>query len=118
MLQMPHKIILDFGTFNLTAELFDLPVCDALVKILPATVELAAWGGELYGTLPLSCDEKGKLVPTIPPGGIAYSYQGSYLCIFFGQKPAWPVEHIGNIEGNEWGKLKNWEFDKVIIKKL
>jgi len=45
MLQMPEKIILDFGSLELRAELFDLPVCGALVKILPATVELTAWGG-------------------------------------------------------------------------
>jgi hypothetical protein len=38
MLQMPHQIILDFGSFDLKAELFDLPVCKALVNILPATV--------------------------------------------------------------------------------
>jgi len=114
---MPEKIILDFGSLELRAELFDLPVCGALVKILPATVELTAWGGELYGTIPISRDEKGKLVPSIPPGGIAYSHRGSYLCIFFGQTPAWPVEHIGNILGNAWKKLNEVDIDKVIIRK-
>ena len=113
---MPCQIILDFGTFDLNAELFHLPVCEALVKILPATVELTSWGGELYGPLPLSCNEKGKLVPAIPPGGIAYSYRGSYLCIFFGQTPAWPVEYIGKIEGKVWEKLKGADVDKVTIK--
>ncbi len=113
---MPSQIVLDFGTFDLRAKLFDLPICEALVKILPATIDLTSWGGELYGTLPLSCDEPGKLVSAIPPGGIAYSYQGSYLCIFFGQTPAWPVEHIGNIAGNKWESLKNTRVDKVTIK--
>jgi len=113
---MPSQIILDFGTFDLKAELFDLPVCEAMAKILPATVELTSWGGELYGPLPLSCNKMGKLVPAIPPGGIAYSYRGSYLCVFFGQRPAWPVEHIGNIEGKEWKKLKEADVDKVIIR--
>jgi hypothetical protein len=116
MLQMSSQIILDFGTFVLHARLFDLPVCEALVKILPAAVELTSWGGELYGPLPLSCSETGKLVPAIPPGGIAYSYRGPYLCIFFGQTPAWPVEHIGKIEGNEWERLKSVSIDKVIIR--
>ena len=113
---MSHQIILDFGTFELTAELFDLPVCDALVKILPATIDLTSWGGELYGPLAVSFNEKGKLVPAIPPGGMAYSYRGPYLCIFFGQRPAWPVEHIGNIEGKEWERLKEGTVDKAIIR--
>jgi hypothetical protein len=112
---MPNQIILDFGAFQLNGVLFDLPVCDALVKILPATVELTSWGGELYGPLAVSCNEKGKLVPAIPPGGIAYSYRGPYLCIFFGQTPAWPVEHIGKIEGKEWERLRDTDIDKVII---
>lgn len=113
---MSRQIILDFGTFDLNTELFDLPICEALVKILPATVELTCWGGELYGPLPLSCNKMGKLIPAIPPGGIAYSYRGPYLCIFFGQTPAWPVELIGKIEGKEWEKLKGVEVDKVTIK--
>jgi hypothetical protein len=113
---MPGQIILDFGTFELHAGLFNTPVCEALVKILPATVELTCWGGELYGPLPLSCNKMGKLVPAIPQGGIAYSYRGPYLCIFFGQTPAWPVEHIGKIEGKEWERLKGAEVDKVIIR--
>jgi hypothetical protein len=113
---MPNQIILDFATFDLKAELFDLPVCEAFVNILPATVELTSWGGELYGPLPLSCNKMGKLVPAILPGGIAYSYRGPYLCIFFGQTPAWPVEHIGKIEGKEWEKLREAEVDKVTIK--
>jgi hypothetical protein len=113
---MPDQIILDFGAFQLNAALFDLPVSDALIKILPATVELTSWGGELYGTIPLSCNKMGKLVPAIPPGGIAYSYRGSYLCIFFGQTPAWPVEHIGKIEGKEWERLKGADVDEVTIK--
>ncbi|MFC1862725.1 cyclophilin-like family protein [Thermodesulfobacteriota bacterium] len=33
-------------------------------------------------------------VPDIPPGGIAYTNNGNFLCIFFGQTPAWSVEYI------------------------
>nr|WP_319394161.1 cyclophilin-like family protein [uncultured Desulfobacter sp.] len=46
-----------------------------------------------------------KPVPAIPPGGIAYTNNGDYVCIFFGPTPAWPVEYIGQIDGGTW---KNW----------
>ena len=44
-------------------------------------------------------------VPDIPPGGIAYTSQGNYVCIFFGQRPAWAVEYIGQIMDDQWEKL-------------
>jgi hypothetical protein len=113
---MSRQVVLDFGEFELRADLFNLPVCTALIAVFPATVSLTSWGGELYGTLELAEVKKGKLVAEIPAGGIAYSYRGSFLCVFFGQTPAWPVEHIGNIEGNEWVTLKNVPIDKVLIR--
>ena len=50
--------------------------------------------------------------PKIPPGGLAYSEQGQYLCIFFGQDPAWSVDYFAQIEvgyehlqGGQWTDL-------------
>ena len=42
----------------------------------------------------------------IPPGGIAYTNNGNYVCIFFGQRPAWAVEHIGQIADDQWPRLR------------
>jgi len=101
------KIILDFGQFSCNGELFDVPSAEILTKNLPHTISLEQWGNELYGPVGVELDNgkssRPKLVSEIPPGGIAYSKRGNYLCIFFGQKPAWEVEEIGRISG--WRKL-------------
>ena len=44
-------------------------------------------------------------VPEIPEGGLAYTNNVNYFCVFFGQQPAWVVEYIGQIEGEYWKKL-------------
>ncbi len=98
------SIKLDFGTLILRAELFDTPVAAKFSRNLPCEVSLEQWGNELYG--PMGCN-LGEYAPVseIPAGGIAYTNRGGYLCIFFGQQPAWPVEHIGKISGDDWKKL-------------
>ena len=58
-------------------------------------------------------------MPDIPAGGLAYTNQGNYFCIFFGQKPAWDVEYIGKIEGDEWKKLiGNSDIKKVKVEAI
>jgi hypothetical protein len=102
---MPHnQIVLDFGAFSLDAELFDTPIAQKFKQHLPYHVRLMEWGNELYGSIGKDLGEENP-VPIIPPGGIAYTRQGNYVCIFFGQTPAWEVEHIGRIVGNQWSRL-------------
>ena len=100
---MAH-IILDFGSVTLNAELFDTGVAQGVHALLPRTLNLTRWGDEVYGALPVAIDTENP-VPHIPAGGIAYTNNGNYLCIFFGQQPAWPVEYIGQIQGNTWELL-------------
>ena len=105
MLKMQsNDIILDFGLFSLDATLFDTPVARNFKQYLPYQVPLMQWGNELYGPIGKNLGEENP-VPHIPPGGIAYSRQGYYVCIFFGQTPAWDVEHIGQIVGDQWEKM-------------
>jgi len=108
------KIILDFGKFSLNAELFDTPVADRFWRGLPCEIELEQWGGEVYGPLPFECGTDAA-VPEIPAGGIAYSKKGRYLCLFFGQTPAWSVDHIGKME--KWTRLKDEKVKKLKILK-
>lgn len=98
------KCLLNFGSFKLIGELFACPVADRFYKHLPYIVSLTAWGHELYGDIGLDLGADNP-VPEIPPGGIAYTNRGNFCCIFFGQEPAWPVEHIGQITGNDWKVL-------------
>ncbi|MBI4978620.1 MAG: hypothetical protein HZC28_14160 [Spirochaetes bacterium] len=98
-----NNITLDFGTLQLSAELFDTKVAKAFHKNLPYSIDLTLWGNEAYGPIGADLGEEHP-IPTIPPGGLAYTRQGNYFCIFFGQQPAWPVEYIGTMSG-DWKKL-------------
>jgi len=106
---MKNRIILDFGSFVLDAELFDTVIAEKFFQHLPYQVNLTHWGNEFYG--PITEKLGGKDLgeenpePDIPPGGIAYTNQGNYVCIFFGQRPAWAVEYIGQIIDDQWEKL-------------
>ena len=113
---MNKRIDLDFGKFVLEAELFDNQIANKFAQILPCNVNLTQWGNELYGSIGNNLGEENP-VPTIPPGGLAYTNNGNYICIFFGQKPAWPVEYIGKIEGDQWKILANEKhIGSVVIK--
>ncbi len=95
---------MDFGEFLLDAVLFDTPVAEKFARHLPYQVRLTQWGNELYGSIGKDLGAENP-VPYIPAGGIAYTRQGNLVCIFFGQRPAWAVEHIGQIMENGWEKL-------------
>ena len=80
-------------------------------------VNLTQWGGELYGSIGLDLGEDNP-VGYIPAGGIAYTVKGNYVCVFFGQTPAWPVEYIGQTNGDHWSCLvEKRDIESVIIKR-
>lgn len=99
-----NRIELNFGSFVLDAELFDTDVAKKFAAHLPYQVSLTHWGNELYGSIEKDLGEENP-VADIPAGGIAYTNQGNYVCVFFGQKPAWAVEYIGQIVDVQWEKL-------------
>ena len=99
-----NQIILEFESIILEAELFDTPIAKRFFENLPYTVSLQQWGNELYGSIGLDLGEDNP-VPEISPGGIAYTNNGNYVCIFFGQTPAWSVEYIGQIKEGDWEML-------------
>ncbi len=91
------RIRMDFGDITLWGRIGDDPVGRKFIDCLPRSVDLTRWGQELYGPLGLDLGEH-QPVPDVPSGGIAYSRRGGYLCLFFGQTPAWPVDIIGRME--------------------
>ena len=109
------QILLDFKSLTLTADLFDSKIARSFAANLPYEVNLVQWGRELYGAIGIDLGEEHP-VPDIPAGGIAYTRQGNYVCIFFGQTPAWEVEYIGQIQNDDWKKLTGGgAFDAVTI---
>lgn len=108
-------IELDFGPFQCEVELFNGIIAQRFLKHLPYNVNLVHWGKELYGPIGIDLGEAAP-VSRIPPGGIAYTRQGQYVCIFFGQTPAWPVEHIGRIRNDAWQKLSETNISAVQIR--
>ena len=113
---MTEKIVLDFGDFQISAELFDTPTALALSSVLPKEISLIYWGAEAYGTIgrDLGSDSPRSV---IPPGGIAYTNRGNYLCFFFGQDPAWPVEYVGTMEESGWKRLAAEKPAVVAVRK-
>lgn len=104
---MKRCINLDFGTYQLKADLYDTPIADQFIKILPVEIMLEYWGEEAYGCIKVDLGKENPL-SDIPKGGIAYSQKGNHLCLFFGQSPAWPVDLIGKIQDDQWKRLKNY----------
>lgn len=99
-----NTISLDFGQIILAADIFDTKIGRGFMDHLPYEVALTFWGREAYGEIPFDLGDE-KPVPSIPPGGLAYTRKGNYFCIFFGQEPAWAVEYIGQIMGETWRDL-------------
>jgi len=115
-MMMQNHIQLDFNTFVLDADLFDTVIANKFAAHLPYDVKLTQWGNELYGTVGIDLGQDNP-VEDIPLGAIAYTNQGNYVCIFFGQKPAWAVEYIGQIPDNQWQALvESPEQSAVVIR--
>lgn len=112
---MPTPVTIEFDTFSLEGELFDNEIGKKLKDTLPVSCDLTYWGAEAYGSIGVDLGEASPQ-PRIPPGGIAYTRQGHYLCLFFGQDPAWPVEYVGKILSNNWEKLADKPSGKLTVR--
>jgi hypothetical protein len=113
---MSHSIELDFGSLVISATLFDTAVAEKFAARLPCEVYLTQWGGELYGSIGVDLGTADP-VPDIPAGGLAYTSNGNYVCIFFGQTPAWAVEYIGQMADGQWPQLlEATDLSRVTIK--
>ena len=106
----------------LRARVFNTPTGHAFLESCPHTLgNLSSWGDEVYGALPVTLPST-QPQSRIPPGGLAYSDQGQYLCIFFGQAPAWPVTYFAQVEvgyehlnGGQWRDLSVSKEDPLAM---
>ncbi|MHA1792131.1 MAG: cyclophilin-like fold protein [Promethearchaeota archaeon] len=89
--------------------------CKAIKSALPLKLDLARWGDELYGSIPV------KIPPENPReeceiGDVAYWLDGSGFCILFGKTPASTSDKPRLISpGNVFGKI---EGDPMIFKQF
>lgn len=111
-----HKIILQFDCGTIEAELKDTAIAEALYDMLPLSIDLITWGDEAYGSIGKDLGEDNP-VPEIPGGGLAYTNNGNYLCFFYGQRPAWAVEYVGQMS-DEWKMLIDTPPTSVQITKM
>lgn len=106
----------------LRARVFDNPTGRSFLESLPgSTIQLQSFGNEVYGPWHTALQTH-KPQPSIPPGGLAYSDQGNYLCVFFGQAPAWPVSYFAqievgfeNLQGGTWNDLAVTQEDPLAM---
>lgn len=110
-----RRVLLDFGKLQLRGEIFPGPIGERFLESLPREIALQHWGDESYGGIGVDLGQQNP-VPDIPPGGLAYTGKGRYLCIFYGQRPAWPVEYIGRIT-DDWRALRDNRFSTVTVRR-
>lgn len=90
------KVVLRFASQTFSARIYPTAIGHAFLENLPYETTITKWGRELYGPIEHDFGEESP-IPVIPEGGIAYTNRGNYVCVFFGQAPAWAVDHIGEI---------------------
>ena len=82
--------------------------CEAIWNKLPFELNLARWGEELYGEIPVSLKRENSQVDC-EVGDVGYWPDGNGFCIFFGPTPASrdekpraasPVNIFAKIEGD------------------
>ena len=87
------------GTVSMLAELNESRTAGRIHDALPLVSRARIWGEEVYFSASLALPEE-EPVAHVPPGTVAYWLPGKAICLFYGQKPASPVEVIGFLRGN------------------
>ena len=99
--------------------------CKAIWEKLPFNLNLARWGEELYGEIPIAIGQENSQVDC-EIGDIGYWPDGNGFCIFFGPTPiskgktpkaASPVNIFAKIEG-ETNIFKQFSSFQGVVKKL
>ncbi len=98
--------------------------CKAIWEKLPFNVNLARWGEELYGEIPVALGKENPQVDC-EVGDVGYWPDGKGFCIFFGPTPvskddkpkaASPVNIFAKIEGDT-SIFKQFPSFKGVVKK-
>ena len=93
------KIRISTDNFQMTATLNDSPTAAKLLDALPIESTTRLWGKEVYFEVPFHADEEDAQAE-VPPGTVAFWPAGDCLCLFYGQRPASPVNVVGTLDGD------------------
>ena len=84
---MAHSITITAGSVEVSAELNDTDVAEAVWNALPFSASGNTWGDEIYFRIPVAAELE-DLQEVVDFGDLAYWPPGSAFCIFFGPTPA------------------------------
>ncbi len=82
-----------------TATLNDSSTARKVAAALPISSSARIWGQEVYFEVPVD-DNEDDVQAEVPSGTLAYWPPGKCFCIFFGQRPASPVNVLGMLDGD------------------
>jgi hypothetical protein len=90
-----------------TAQLNDCATADDIWNALPITSGARIWGDEVYFPIPVDAEPQ-DAQEEVPSGTLAYWPPGKCFCIFFGQRPASPVNVVGELDGapEQWSAVR------------
>ncbi len=99
-------IRITIADIELQAELNETKTALTIAQKLPITFTGNYWGDEIYGTIPVRCEEENPVEVIEEPGTLGYWRIGRAFCIFWGAtpvsrdgeiRPASPVTVIGKV---------------------
>lgn len=85
---MPEEVVIKIDDEVVDAELNDGPTARAILDALAIRAEAQRWGGEIYFSIPVSCELEDDSRDVLEAGELAYWPPGRAFCIFFGPTPA------------------------------
>lgn len=91
-----------------TATLNASTTAERIWEALPITSQARTWGDEVYFPIPVDAEPQ-DAQDEVPSGTLAYWPPGKCFCIFFGQRPASPVNVVGELDGppERWADVRD-----------
>ncbi len=124
---MLQRIVIKASGVAFEAELNDSVTGKAIYGALPIRAKGQRWGGEIYFSIPVSCELEEDSRDVLEEGELGYWPPGKAFCIFFGPTPASGGDEIRaasavNIVGRMKGDLSGlWDVPdgaEVCIEKI